>query len=290
MPRVIRLMRELREDPRSLLLCHQGAGETSTAARFSSTNTRTTPRLRSVRGRWRVTCAQKSASLLAQQGVPVTAAAASLGDDHAISLRAYAHLFPVICGPSPTQWTWRGREFRIRNGRDLYSWMLRGETGGRMSDPGHGFPNHLTWTFESGCRDLNPGPLDPQSSALTKLRHSPCAIRPVQRVREANSYPSAPMRANRKEPPRQPPLVDRNGTKPASTPMWETSWAARESFASPLVSPKGALGRRSREISPSQSSSGNRTQSDEWTGRTPDGVRISHNPIADPVQRPATAV
>jgi hypothetical protein len=27
--------------------------------------------------------------------------------------------------------------------------------------------------FQSGCRDLNPGPLDPQSSALTKLRHSP---------------------------------------------------------------------------------------------------------------------
>ena len=34
----------------------------------------------------------------------------------------------------------------------------------------------------SGCRDLNPGPLDPQSSALTKLRHSPCAVRPVARV------------------------------------------------------------------------------------------------------------
>jgi hypothetical protein len=29
--------------------------------------------------------------------------------------------------------------------------------------------------IESGCRDLNPGPLDPQSSALTKLRHSPSA-------------------------------------------------------------------------------------------------------------------
>jgi hypothetical protein len=28
-------------------------------------------------------------------------------------------------------------------------------------------------SFQSGCRDLNPGPLDPQSSALTKLRHSP---------------------------------------------------------------------------------------------------------------------
>ena len=29
----------------------------------------------------------------------------------------------------------------------------------------------------SGCRDLNPGPLDPQSSALTKLRHSPFLFR-----------------------------------------------------------------------------------------------------------------
>jgi transposase InsO family protein len=29
----------------------------------------------------------------------------------------------------------------------------------------------------SGCRDLNPGPLDPQSSALTKLRHSPLLVR-----------------------------------------------------------------------------------------------------------------
>jgi hypothetical protein len=34
----------------------------------------------------------------------------------------------------------------------------------------------LTCTFESGCRDLNPGPLDPQSSALTKLRHSPRVV------------------------------------------------------------------------------------------------------------------
>ncbi len=34
----------------------------------------------------------------------------------------------------------------------------------------------LTCLSESGCRDLNPGPLDPQSSALTKLRHSPCVV------------------------------------------------------------------------------------------------------------------
>ena len=33
--------------------------------------------------------------------------------------------------------------------------------------------NSMTCIFASGCRDLNPGPLDPQSSALTKLRHSP---------------------------------------------------------------------------------------------------------------------
>ena len=32
----------------------------------------------------------------------------------------------------------------------------------------------VSWGYsQSGCRDLNPGPLDPQSSALTKLRHSP---------------------------------------------------------------------------------------------------------------------
>ncbi len=34
-------------------------------------------------------------------------------------------------------------------------------------------PALTTW---SGCRDLNPGPLDPQSSALTKLRHSPSLV------------------------------------------------------------------------------------------------------------------
>ena len=31
----------------------------------------------------------------------------------------------------------------------------------------------LLAALQSGCRDSNPGPLDPQSSALTKLRHSP---------------------------------------------------------------------------------------------------------------------
>jgi hypothetical protein len=35
------------------------------------------------------------------------------------------------------------------------------------------FAPSLTWTFLSGWGDLNSRPLDPQSSALTKLRHSP---------------------------------------------------------------------------------------------------------------------
>ena len=39
-----------------------------------------------------------------------------------------------------------------------------------------GAPNGVNRS-ESGCRDLNPGPLDPQSSALTKLRHSPWQLR-----------------------------------------------------------------------------------------------------------------
>ena len=53
--------------------------------------------------------------------------------------------------------------------------------------------------FQSGCRDLNPGPLDPQSSALTKLRHSPhvatalrnrCAPRRPPRRRRNQERPS----------------------------------------------------------------------------------------------------
>ena len=39
-----------------------------------------------------------AASLLAQSGVPVAAAAASLGHDPAIFLRAYAHLYPGDLG------------------------------------------------------------------------------------------------------------------------------------------------------------------------------------------------
>ena len=42
----------------------------------------------------------------------------------------------------------------------------------------HGYPKTL-----SGWGDLNSRPLDPQSSALTKLRHSPCSTR---------SYPPMP--------------------------------------------------------------------------------------------------
>ena len=38
----------------------------------------------------------------------------------------------------------------------------------------------LTWNYWSGCPDLNRGPLRPERSALTKLRHSPSAPRRKQ--------------------------------------------------------------------------------------------------------------
>jgi hypothetical protein len=38
----------------------------------------------------------------------------------------------------------------------------------------------LARATSSGWPDLNRRPLDPQSSALTKLRHSPCAVLPGQ--------------------------------------------------------------------------------------------------------------
>ena len=52
----------------------------------------------------------------------------------------------------------RGERTRRRQAQELmsYAWPSR------------------SW---SGCRDSNPGPLDPQSSALTKLRHSPYLVR-----------------------------------------------------------------------------------------------------------------
>jgi hypothetical protein len=45
-------------------------------------------------------------------------------------------------------------------------------------------PEALTWSFWSGCPDLNRGPLRPERSALTKLRHSPPAPQ-----READQSP-----------------------------------------------------------------------------------------------------
>jgi integrase len=46
-----------------------------------------------------------AASLMAQRGVPVSAAAASLGHDPAIYLRTTPTCIRATCAPSPTQWT-----------------------------------------------------------------------------------------------------------------------------------------------------------------------------------------
>jgi hypothetical protein len=48
-------------------------------------------------------------------------------------------------------------------------------------------PEALTWFSWSGCPDLNRGPLRPERSALTKLRHSPSAS---QREAGQSPYPS----------------------------------------------------------------------------------------------------
>ena len=47
-------------------------------------------------------------------------------------------------------------------------------------EPGPQNPEALTRDFWSGCPDLNRGPLRPERSALTKLRHSPSASRRKQ--------------------------------------------------------------------------------------------------------------
>ena len=140
-----------------------------------------------------------AASLLAQSGVPVTAAAASLGHDPAIFLRTYAHLYPGDLGAvadamdaarsavvDAQQQDDEGTS-SVRapsSGSELCCSELCGARGfrgdGQTPPPRGRVAWPLTCTFESGCRDLNPGPLDPQSSALTKLRHSPSLVEPLK--------------------------------------------------------------------------------------------------------------
>ena len=99
--------------------------------------------------------------------MPVTAAAVFLGHDPAIFLRTYAHLYPGDLGA-------------VADAMDAASSVRAPSSVARVDFAGMARRRRqgmaLTCTFESGCRDLNPGPLDPQSSALTKLRHSPRVV------------------------------------------------------------------------------------------------------------------
>ena len=121
---------------------------------------------------------------------------------------------PSSCGPTPicTRVTWRrcrrhGRR-PVRRRRCTAPGRRRNlECAGSELCDARGFRGDgptpqprgraawpLTCTFESGCRDLNPGPLDPQSSALTKLRHSPLLLFPGHGAEGRTlTPPSAPL-------------------------------------------------------------------------------------------------
>ena len=68
-------------------------------------------------------------------------------------------------------------------------------------------PPACSW---SGCRDLNPGPPDPQSGALTKLRHSPWWFR-----RDGNG--SVPADRQTTAPDLGPPAVPRPRSRPVAS-------------------------------------------------------------------------
>ncbi len=113
-----------------------------------------------------------AASLMAQRGVPVTTAAAALGHDPAIFLRTYAHLYPgdLRAAADAMDGARSAALDRVEPSRPARV-ENAGTTRQRYRSQGSSSPPPAP--SESGCRDLNPGPLDPQSSALTKLRHSP---------------------------------------------------------------------------------------------------------------------
>jgi hypothetical protein len=96
---------------------------------------------------------------------------------------------------------------------------------------------------ESGCRDLNPGPLDPQSSALTKLRHSPHSVRPTQSSRTAEDQPSPTVEGDHCNQTCNPITIGRRFPRPAArtAPRPERhfrvqSCRASQSWATPIRS------------------------------------------------------
>jgi len=152
-----------------------------------------------------------AASLMAQQGVPVSTAAAALGHDPATYLRTYAHLYPGDLRSAADAMDAVRTKARKGKTEDAASIVRSRRTWGSAWACGSSAVVHRRvtaivtadragiargWTFHrsgtgtlpctspapswSGCRDSNPGPLDPQSSALTKLRHSPFAVFPGQ--------------------------------------------------------------------------------------------------------------
>ena len=119
-----------------------------------------------------------------------------------------------------------------------------------------GFPAYLPGLLWSGCRDSNPGPLDPQSSALTKLRHSPSCQSPRLPGPLPNRRVSGPHLAAHPEPAGGRGFPDSNWTaeavsgiapgaaivaRPAEPLSWPQDCAGPEGI--PSVGLDGSMGK-----------------------------------------------
>ena len=102
----------------------------------------------------------------------------------------------------------------VKKGPSVPDQLAPGAPAGRATDPDHhrrcrrGAPwdaPSRDLPFPSGWGDLNSRPLDPQSSALTKLRHSPCGDASLAPPAPPFGVPAPPSSAaqGRGRPPRQ---------------------------------------------------------------------------------------
>ena len=105
-----------------------------------------------------------AASLLAQQGVPVTTAASLLGHDPAIYLRTYAHLYPGDLRAAADAARSRAFRRRVQRGRLLPARRgdaerSRGEFAGKVQGQQLGFNenSHLTCAYLVGLPGFEPG-------------------------------------------------------------------------------------------------------------------------------------
>ncbi len=141
------------------------------------------------------------------------------------------------------RWTPRGPPASMRSSRTTESkrvrrrqapwraWISRGWREAVASRPRRVASDLHFW---SGCRDLNPGPLDPQSSALTKLRHSP---------RDARVSPAQRPCLNRRQVPTKTSAgtSDLHRTRPRFPRQWQDYLRQEPTADRPVEMPSSGL-------------------------------------------------